>query len=106
MQSEIFKVHTATLNGNVDILQEMLESEQVELDRVNHQGQSALHLAAAATHSELCLQLLIREGATVNLRASDGRTPLAMAAIHGRVARTDILISAGAELEATDKYGR
>ena len=29
-----------------------------------------------------------------------------MAAIHGRVSRTNILIAAGCELEATDKYGR
>ena len=99
-------VHTATLNGHVDILQEMIENEKIELDRVNHRGESALHLGAAATHSTECLQLLIREGANVNLKAADGRTPIMMASIHGRVSRTKILISAGADLEATDKYGR
>ena len=46
--------------------QEMLEQEGVELDRPNHQGLSPLHLAAAATHSESCLQLLLREGAKVD----------------------------------------
>ena len=84
----------------------MIESDTVEVDRVNHQGLSSLHLAAAAPHSEQCLQLLINEGASVNLRAADGRTPIHMAAIHGRVSRTNILIAAGSELEATDKYGR
>ena len=67
------------------------------------QGQSPLHIASAATHSEHCLQLLLREGATANLRAADGRTPLHMAAIHGRLSRTDTLLQAGAEVDTTDK---
>jgi ankyrin repeat protein len=48
--------------------------------------------------SEACLELLVRKGAAVNQADKDGRTALHMAAIHGRMARTNLLISAGAEV--------
>jgi ankyrin repeat protein len=48
--------------------------------------------------SEACLELLVRKGAAINQADKDGRTALHMAAIHGRMARTNLLISAGAEV--------
>jgi len=51
-----------------------------------------------SVQSESCLQLLVREGAAINQADNDGQTALHMAAIHGRMARTNLLISAGAEV--------
>ncbi len=57
--------------------------------------QSPLHYSAAATHGAMCLELLINEGANVNLQSRDGRTPLHMTALHGRSTRAQSLIQNG-----------
>ena len=42
--------------------------------------QSPLHLAAVSPHGGMCLEILLSEGADVNIRCKDGRMPLHMIA--------------------------
>ena len=64
----------------------------VKLDRVNKQGQTALHIMAAHRSSFDCLALLIDAGADVNAQDVLGNTPLMIAAAHPQVAmRYDVV---------------
>lgn len=63
-----------------------------KLDRVNKQGQTALHIMAAHRSSFDCLALLIDAGADVNAQDVLGNTPLMIAAAHPQVAmRYDVV---------------
>ncbi|KAJ8390506.1 hypothetical protein AAFF_G00103030 [Aldrovandia affinis] len=64
-----------------------------------------LHLAAVSTNGALCLELLVNNGADVNMQSKEGKSPLHMAAIHGRFTRSQILIQNGGEIDCVDKYG-
>ena len=54
--------------------------------------QSPLHLAAVSPHGGMCLEILLSEGADVNIRCKDGRMPLHMIALQGRYTRAESLI--------------
>ena len=53
-----------------------------KLDRVNKQGQTALHIMAAHRSSFDCLQILIAHGANPNTQDEDGNTALHIAVAH------------------------
>ncbi|CAE7222253.1 ANKRD17 [Symbiodinium necroappetens] len=65
---------------------------------------TALHLAAAAGHVEVC-RLLLKRGAEVDPRSTSGETPLIMAArAQKSLELCDFLVSEGADLEAKTNY--
>uniref|UniRef100_A0A1I8FST4 ANK_REP_REGION domain-containing protein n=1 Tax=Macrostomum lignano TaxID=282301 RepID=A0A1I8FST4_9PLAT len=86
-------LHVACLNGNDQLCSELAG---VELEAQNQLGQTAIHLAAAGTHSAQCLDWLIHEDANVNAVCLEGRTPLHMAAS---------LLAAGAVPDSVDASG-
>lgn len=49
--------------------------------------------------------LLLKHGADINLRSSDGRTPLMWASIHGKLSTIDLLLENGADKDLTDQEG-
>jgi hypothetical protein len=57
-------------------------------------GPFVLHLAVHWGHGEI-VELLITEGADVNAKANDGRTPLDVAIKHERTEVTDLLRNHG-----------
>uniref|UniRef100_A0A1I8JL13 ANK_REP_REGION domain-containing protein n=1 Tax=Macrostomum lignano TaxID=282301 RepID=A0A1I8JL13_9PLAT len=59
----------------------------------------------AGTHSAQCLDWLIHEDANVNAVCLEGRTPLHMAAVHGRFTRAQSLLAAGAVPDSVDASG-
>ncbi|KAJ2993239.1 hypothetical protein NUW58_g1901 [Xylaria curta] len=59
-------------------------------------GNTALHLAACEDHPEM-IQLLLQKGAHPNVWNFEGRTPLAEAALWGRLANVRILLETGAD---------
>lgn len=71
---------------------------------VDETGQGLLHLACAATMTQLPIKL-IELGLDVNARDHAGRTPL-HDAVGNRAQTILALFNAGAELEAEDKRGR
>uniref|UniRef100_A0A1I8HX91 ANK_REP_REGION domain-containing protein n=1 Tax=Macrostomum lignano TaxID=282301 RepID=A0A1I8HX91_9PLAT len=59
----------------------------------------------ARSHSALCLDWLIDEFANVHVRCRAGRTPLHMAALHGRASRAQTLLADRASVDAVDSAG-
>ncbi|PAA60908.1 hypothetical protein BOX15_Mlig002028g1 [Macrostomum lignano] len=76
-----------------------------DLEATNHFGQTAMHVSAAGSHSALCLDWLIDEFANVHVRCRAGRTPLHMAALHGRASRAQTLLADRASVDAVDSAG-
>jgi len=73
-------------------------------------GATALHLAALADGPEKLVapvvRDLIRRGAVVDARTSEGRTPLQFAVWRKRLAIAKILVASGASLDGRDNLGK
>ena len=80
--------------GNLDLLAYI--DHGVNIDLVNHEGQSFLMLAAYHGHAELATALA-RAGADVNLLNDRGQSPLAGAIFKKEDAVIDALLSAHAD---------
>uniref|UniRef100_A0A674PEG4 Ankyrin repeat domain 52a n=1 Tax=Takifugu rubripes TaxID=31033 RepID=A0A674PEG4_TAKRU len=99
-------LHAAAASGHIEIVKYLLRMGAEVRDRSpNNCGYTPLHLAAVSTNGALCLELLVNNGADVNQQSKEGKSPLHMAAIHGRFTRSQILIQNGGEIDCVDKYG-
>jgi ankyrin repeat protein len=65
-------------------------------------GEHPLHLAATRTSGASTARLLISRGAQLDARDKAGRTPLIAAVLADNVEVADVLLAAGADLEAVD----
>ena len=65
---------------------------------------SALNAASCHGH-EAVARLLLENGAGVDVKNDDGRTPLSWAAANGHSEVAKLLLQAGAEVDAEDKWG-
>eukprot|EP00953_Heterococcus_sp_UTEX-ZZ885_P004256 2793-Heterococcus_DN1.PRE.3 len=73
-------------------------------DAVDTKGCTALHYAVAYCANESAIvELLLANGAEVNIRCSNDRTPLDVAATKGFVAVAKLLIAAGADVLSANK---
>ena len=61
---------------------------------------------AAALGKTNIVQILIANGATVNARDSNGRTPLMWASMQGQIEAVRVLLASGADVKATDAHGK
>jgi ankyrin repeat protein len=68
-------------------------------------GAPPIHAAAAAEDVRL-LQLLIANGARINVKNNSGQTPLFAAVQYARQSAAQILLTKGANVNATDNSGR
>ena len=75
-----------------------------DVDARDHEGRTALHVAAHAGNME-AVEFLILYGADVNARQRDGRDPLHHAAAMGRLGAVNLLIANGAVVDAKDRNG-
>lgn len=66
---------------------------------------SALHFAAAHGNVEIA-RFLLRNGADINLKDTNGETPLHHAVGDGRTEMVELLIALGADVNASDKEGK
>ena len=71
-------VQLAILEGQVDVLEYLLDVRHVDIDRVDHFGRTALHLAASEGQLEVA-QVLFRYGATLDMKDNRGDTPTDLA---------------------------
>eukprot|EP00445_Apocalathium_hangoei_P065446 CAMPEP_0204107592 /NCGR_PEP_ID=MMETSP0361-20130328/218_1 /ASSEMBLY_ACC=CAM_ASM_000343 /TAXON_ID=268821 /ORGANISM="Scrippsiella Hangoei, Strain SHTV-5" /LENGTH=182 /DNA_ID=CAMNT_0051057087 /DNA_START=14 /DNA_END=559 /DNA_ORIENTATION=+ len=86
--------------GCSDALQQGADANWQDEDFFNY---TALHLAAAAGHVEVC-RLLRAAGAHVDPRSESDETPLLMAARAGKPAVCEFLLTEGADPKARTNY--
>jgi len=91
-------------NQNIDKIRQMFGLDE-DVNSVNAQGQSALHIAAIKDLSDIAAVLLAR-GATVDLQDADGNTPLHLAVKNGSTKILPVLAQYGASLFSVDKTGK
>ena len=106
-------LHWPAHNGQVEIVEMLLAANaDIEADEINCYGGKPLHWASE--HEPSTVECLLRHGADVNSRNvmegtdMQGYTPLIMNAAQKDdcAEATELLLSAGADVNATDVHGR
>jgi ankyrin repeat protein len=89
--------------GIEDDLEELISGQyKVNLNGASSDGNTALHMAAAADHTK-CVFLLLKAGANIDVRNKQGETPLHRVATRGGLRTAKLLVFKGASLDALDK---
>jgi ankyrin repeat protein len=83
----------------------LLTQHGANLQVLNEQGRSLLHISASHDAYLPITEYLLAQGNAVNSVATDGFTPLHEAAVHGSMANLACLLKNGADLQLTDHYG-
>lgn len=60
-------LHIACYNGQDSVVNELIDYG-ANVNQPNNNGFTPLHFAAASTHGALCLELLVNNGADVNIQ--------------------------------------
>jgi ankyrin repeat protein len=87
----------AVFQGNTGCVETLAARSRQEVNR-------GLLIAALTGHREIA-KVLLDDGAEVDSRADDGRTPLMLAASKGDIDLVSLLLQAGADPAITDKSG-
>lgn len=97
-------LHRATLLGRADEI-ELLLAHGANLEAVDEQGNTALHLASRG-QSDAPSAALIRAGANIEAVSGSGLRPLHLACVRNSESVARLLVAHGADLEARDEEGR
>jgi|GEM_PF-6840273 len=98
-------LETAIKQGDKDLIQDTL-SRGADINKMNSQGVTPLHLACNGRDRYEIVQMLIDKGADVNARDKSQQTPLHLAAAQLRARVAELLIEHGAEINARDQDGQ
>ena len=93
-------LHKAALSSDTGVMQLLLqrESDQKQINAINHDGSSPLHLAASGGRNAQ-LKLLLAAGADKDQRDRNGNTPLMLAVLAHDPAGAKVLLDAGASVK-------
>ncbi|XP_034761188.2 protein phosphatase 1 regulatory inhibitor subunit 16B-like isoform X2 [Acipenser ruthenus] len=97
-QEMINEMRVAVEKRMISDIQELLQSRQ-DLSKTDEQGATLLHIAAANGYIQAA-ELLLEQGAQVDIRDIDGWLPLHAAACWGQIQVAELLVSHGASLNA------
>lgn len=98
-------LHLAADAGDDEMVLLLLE-EGADLHATDRGGKQAIHLATISGHPEIVGNLL-SAGAMVDSREpGEGMTPLLIASLQGELELVQLLVNAGADIEATNATGR
>ena len=97
-------VNMVSEQGDLEILQYLVESRSVDVDLVDSNGWGPLIWAISRKHHTV-IQYLCEHGASMDIGDNEGRTPLYWAAKGGSVSIVRKLIEHGADVNTTDKTG-
>jgi ankyrin repeat protein len=96
---------SASRNGQIKVVQEILKGEErSDIDLVDDNGYTSLHIAAASGHTEV-VRILLENDANVNAKSKDEMTPVLAAALQGRIETFNVLRSI-ANLKAVNIFGQ
>lgn len=94
--SKAMALFDAILDNDFSLVRKFIITDQMDVDEVNLEGNTGLHVAAAAGHLE-CMQLLIECGSRINIVDNCLRTPLEYAVLYGNFDCATLLIEHGAD---------
>ncbi|CAF3888873.1 unnamed protein product [Rotaria sordida] len=77
-ENAFYLLHYAVDDGYYDIAKLLIEKGKIPMNTLDQSGWSPMHLAAGHNNIDI-LTLLIEKGADINVKDSDGNTPLAWA---------------------------
>ncbi|VDN01851.1 unnamed protein product [Thelazia callipaeda] len=107
--NENTSLHYAVSHGNFDVVSVLLDSRVCNLDRANKAGYTAVMLAALCDASDEVESAVIHrlfQLGNVNAQAvQHGQTALMLAASHGKIKTTKLLIDCQADLNIQDEEG-
>jgi ankyrin repeat protein len=98
-------MHDAANAGNYDELKRLIKSKVHDVDKGDFEGRPPLMHAVHQHHVE-CVELLLKEGADINLQAKDGSTALHEAVYNSTVEMMWMLLNNGADQRTRDQDGR
>eukprot|EP00934_Nitzschia_sp_Nitz4_P002527 Nitzschia sp. Nitz4//scaffold77_size91520//988//3402//NITZ4_004875-RA/size91520-processed-gene-0.19-mRNA-1//1//CDS//3329557946//2517//frame0 len=104
IESEEPHFYVACATGDVDWLRHFVRFNKDSLDEPDDEGLLPLGIAARCGHVE-CVQILLENGAQVNLQDHIGCSPLHHAAEKGHVGCGELLLERGAQINAVDGEG-
>ena len=102
-ESQTSDLLKAVDKGQIDLVQELLDSGNDPNEDAGPEGAYPLHLSALKGNKEI-VRVLLDNGARIDLKATnkDEATPLAWAAFFGQKDVVSLLIEAGAPINAID----
>jgi len=95
-------LHIAAANGLDSLVVPLLEPSAADVK--DCEGETALHHAVRAGHTNIVAQLLAHSPATVHVVNNGQQSVLHLAAERGYVAITELLLAANAAIDAVDEY--
>ncbi|KAK7495784.1 hypothetical protein BaRGS_00013004, partial [Batillaria attramentaria] len=97
-------LYRACLNGETEIVDQLLQGNNDDINRTNENGFACIHAAIYNNHTRTA-RVLIMHGADVNVKGS-GITPLYLAAVYGQIEIAKLLIRRGADVNQNLEEGR
>ncbi|KAF4517968.1 hypothetical protein B566_EDAN005335 [Ephemera danica] len=97
--------HYTAYNGNVPLLQLIINKEVIDVNLKTKNNQTALHLASLLGHEEVVKLLLNDSQTETDPIDYAGETPLHVAACNGHLSIVKLLLSHGANINTKSQYG-
>ena len=88
-------------SGEVNIVREALDSGGIDVNEMDYEKRSCLHISAGAGHVAV-VELLLRYNAAVNRKDAYGKTPLDNAVVNDHAAVIKVLLDAKAKLDLNE----
>ena len=86
-------------HGRIEIIRILLRASNIHVNHVREDGVTALSLACARGHKDI-VKLLLRKKADPKIGHKSGLTPLHVSSLHGYTGIAEMLLHAGADLDA------
>ncbi|KAH8686136.1 ankyrin repeat-containing domain protein [Tricladium varicosporioides] len=98
-------LHLACRYGYLDLVRIILEEGHADPNTRDCQNRTGLHATIIGNGVPAVAKLLIDRGATVDAKDMSEATPLAVAALYGKLELVELLMNHGAVLDAIDSRG-
>ncbi|XP_055932458.1 ankyrin-3-like [Argiope bruennichi] len=102
-KDELRPLHLAVLHNQIDAIPKIGCLDNIKVNYLNGDGDSALHLATKLGNLEAIAELYYL-GANLNLKNSKGYSPIHLAVLHNKLTVIDTLVHCGARIDAADRH--